>query len=72
MINKIWKAIIASIKIKFIKWCIKDTQCTYGDVFNSVRINTLVAELAEKGIINKSDYDSRMIKSVCDLIGQEV
>jgi len=66
------KLIIASIKIRILKWCIRDMDCTYGDIFNAARINALIGELVDNGVISESKYNKRLADTVCSMIGQEV
>lgn len=70
MIKQIYKVLMNNIKVRLIRWCLKDDKYTYGDIFNSLRINALIDEMTSKKIIVESEYNDRIMKSICSIIGE--
>lgn len=51
------RMIVCAIKVRLLKWCIRDNNMSHGDIFNSIRISALIAELSKKGCIDESNFE---------------
>jgi hypothetical protein len=51
------RMIVCAIKVRLLKWCIRDNNMSHGDIFNSIRISALIAELSKKGCIDESNIE---------------
>lgn len=62
------KTIVSKIVTKLMVWCSGDKELSISNTFNSIRINALIEQLSDNGLISKNRYDKDITTGVCDVL----